>query len=286
MPKGHPGITLIKCHCPVCGAEFSVRKGNEKNNRTCSVACGQKLRVAQVTGGARKKSGTQVCECCGKEFKVFASQVKRGVKYCSKACSDTSMYLRVSKKCEACGKDFEVAKFRATEARFCCVKCAKSVLSQDRKKRVILQCQCCGKDMEVQICRVDRTKFCSKECAFKVMKGEGSPHWKGVGVYEYVLNADGQEIKRKSRAVGCAKTAKRNAEVDRATSKWADLDKIKSIYRLAEKITKATGMQHHVDHIVPLHGKTVSGLHNEFNLQILTATENLKKHNKYWPDKP
>lgn len=60
------------------------------------------------------------------------------------------------------------------------------------------------------------------------------------------------------------------------TPNWADLNKIREIYANCPE-------GYHVDHIVPLHGKLVSGLHVENNLQYLPAIDNCKKNNKFTP---
>ena len=66
-----------------------------------------------------------------------------------------------------------------------------------------------------------------------------------------------------------------------ATPTWADRELIKELYALAKKLTEQTGIQHEVDHIVPLQGKNVSGLHTQDNLQVITAEENRRKSNKF-----
>ena len=70
-----------------------------------------------------------------------------------------------------------------------------------------------------------------------------------------------------------ARNAKRKASKLNASPIWADLDKIKLIYKLRPD-------SYHVDHILPLQGKLVCGLHVENNLQYLLAKDNLSKGNK------
>ena len=71
-----------------------------------------------------------------------------------------------------------------------------------------------------------------------------------------------------------AKNAKRRATKLQATPKWADQEKIKEVYKNCPEGS-------HVDHWAPLQGELVCGLHCEFNLQYLTAAENLAKSNKF-----
>lgn len=81
-----------------------------------------------------------------------------------------------------------------------------------------------------------------------------------------------------------AKTANRKALKVSATPAWADKGKIRTEYVLAQWCTDVMGMAYHVDHIVPLQGKTVCGLHVEANLRVIPAVENISKSNKQWPD--
>lgn len=82
-----------------------------------------------------------------------------------------------------------------------------------------------------------------------------------------------------SRTAGYRRYHSRLREIaeSRQCPKWADRAKIREIY-----VNRPDGC--HVDHIIPLRGKKVSGLHVENNLQYLPIAENMRKHNTYHID--
>lgn len=75
--------------------------------------------------------------------------------------------------------------------------------------------------------------------------------------------------------------ANRRAAKMRRTVAWADQRRITAMYAVARRVSRCLGIEFHVDHIVPLQGKFVSGLHCEDNLRIVPAAINLAKYNKF-----
>lgn len=70
-----------------------------------------------------------------------------------------------------------------------------------------------------------------------------------------------------------ASTRARQAGLGKATPTWVDRKTLNQIYRC-----RPDGF--HVDHVIPLNGSDVCGLHVPWNLQYLSSEENLKKGNK------
>ncbi len=65
----------------------------------------------------------------------------------------------------------------------------------------------------------------------------------------------------------------------KATPSWVDKNALHGVYVECARITKKTGVKHEVDHIVPLRGQNVSGLHVPWNLRVIPAEDNRKKRN-------
>ena len=78
-----------------------------------------------------------------------------------------------------------------------------------------------------------------------------------------------------------ASAASRRSQKLKATPAWANKEAIDYVYYTAKLLEDVYGTKWHVDHIVPLKGKNVCGLHTHTNLQLLTPKQNLEKSNTF-----
>ncbi|WP_175982579.1 hypothetical protein [Caballeronia zhejiangensis] len=69
-----------------------------------------------------------------------------------------------------------------------------------------------------------------------------------------------------------------------ATPPWADMRLVRNVYDEAARLTWQTGIEHHVDHIVPLNHPRVCGLRVHYNLRALPAKVNGAKSNNWCPE--
>ena len=102
-----------------------------------------------------------------------------------------------------------------------------------------------------------------------------------VSADKQIWRERGKVWKKNNPDAVTAQVARRRASQLQATPAWADTKAIRAVYKEAKLLQAVDGISRHVDHIVPLRGKKVSGLHVENNLQILKAKDNQVKSNYY-----
>jgi len=115
--------------------------------------------------------------------------------------------------------------------------------------------------------RLNSSKVIEYNIRFKLNNPEYSSKWK----------------KENKHLVNSSTYKRRTAKLNRMP-KWVDKEHmwlIKEAYKLAAIRTKQFGFSWHVDHIIPLQGELVSGLHVIENLQVIPGIENVKKANRY-----
>jgi hypothetical protein len=97
-------------------------------------------------------------------------------------------------------------------------------------------------------------------------------------------NARNREWGANNRDKKAALEAKRRAAKMQRTPAWLSKEQlleIENFYTKAKDLETLTGIQYHVDHIIPLQGKLVCGLHVPWNLQVIPGIDNIKKSNKW-----
>jgi 5-methylcytosine-specific restriction endonuclease McrA len=111
-------------------------------------------------------------------------------------------------------------------------------------------------------------------------------HTRATARAHYHANRDKRLVQQKiyrqeAKALRAEHQARRRAVCKQAASLNVEPEKVAAFYVEAQRRTLETGVTHEVDHIVPLKGRNVCGLHVWWNLQVLTADDNRRKKDSY-----
>ncbi len=203
------------------------------------------------------------CQCdCGNRVDVRAPFLKKGQRFCSKQCPE---YAR-DNRADLTGQTFG----KLTALQFIAV---------DRFQKAIWRFLCdCGTEADICIGNISSGHTTSCGCGeFRFSATHGKSQTR-----EYHRDAHREWAKRNPAKV-IANAYKRTVALRQRIPAWLTdehWDRINAYYLEARRKTEETGIVHHVDHAHPLRGKGLSGLHVPWNLQVMTAAENLSKANR------
>lgn len=157
-----------------------------------------------------------------------------------------------------------------------CPKCGESKpqesFHKDKNRKDGLSCWC-------KVCACKNSKRWAKENPDKVLSQKRKYNKEN----RLRINKYNDEIRKKYPDRHCARQKLRYFRKNRASPPWLSQEQkadISSIYTLAKKFEFVFGLKYHVDHIIPIKGEFVCGLHVPWNLQILEEKLNIKKSNK------
>jgi hypothetical protein len=132
--------------------------------------------------------------------------------------------------------------------------------------------------MKCKMCNKDRPYWKGRYCheCYKAY----ARTWHLKRRYRLRHNASNQRVRDKNPAYWSTKVLVAKGLVRHEL--WpGDLERMEIIYKRSRDLTKSTGVVYTVDHIVPLQGEGVCGLHVSWNLQILTRKANSSKGSNY-----
>ena len=187
--------------------------------------------------------------------------------------------MQEDKFCHKCSTTKNISLFNKAYSKYdglssWCKQCNKQYYAANKKRHI----EAVNKWKEENRVKVkeDSQKYYIKNKGYRL---QYNSEWRKINKDKC---SEYNKIWRKNnRGVVNSYDVKRRTKIKRAVPLWADTWKMKQYYILAKELSRIYGTEFHVDHIVPLQGKNVSGLHVENNLQIITKTENLKKGNRF-----
>lgn len=223
------------------------------------------LQVLKRNGSDAQSNALWLCKCdCGNEVSIRAGYLKSGKKqkFCCKQCPLYTVPMRVDLTGQKFGRLLALKYARSTPGgmsiwSFKC-DCGHVI---ERKHDGILSghtasCGCLGTESRIKHGK-SRTLEYHREAHRK---------WAKANPEKVIANAMRRTKAKRLRI-----------------PKWLTVehwDQIAALYAEAQRLSLETGVKHHVDHKYPLRGRTSSGLHVPWNLQVLPAEDNLRKANK------
>lgn len=177
---------------------------------------------------------------------------------------------------KCCPKGHVAARLASTRA---CVDCAREAtaewVARNPEKIKAQQSEYCRKNRDIRIEKV------------RLWRAKNIQRKRDYTAEHYAKNrqqilAAGRARRAKQKDVEAAKAAFKRAERNKRTPSWLsaeDKRNMRKIYVFAAEMSRAYGFEWHVDHIYPLHGKLISGLHMPENLQVIPASANRQKSN-------
>lgn len=170
-----------------------------------------------------------------------------------------------------------------------CTRCgetkARDLFSRDARKPDGLrsQCKACRVEYQRAYREANAAKFAEQKRLYR--EANAAKIAGRMRVYREANAAKLAEYTRRYREANPhlvnAHTARRRAAQLQRTVAWSDAVAIATLYEIAARVSRCTGIEHHVDHVVPLQGRKVSGLHVPLNLRVVPAPLNLRKNNRF-----
>ena len=212
------------------------------------------------------------CKVCGALFRVPKGKEKYKTT-CSTKCrgsaggaTRTTGVTMVVRPCPICSTVFSVKKGLERNKQYCTAKCGAVARAEKIRRSETRTCPVCEAAFVVR--QASKKKTCSVECG-------------RISRRKY-----GAAVNPKHPEVVAAIVAESRARKRNAVPTWYDAEKVRRLYTLAAQLTTTSGVEYHVDHIVPLVSRAVSGLHWHGNMQVIERTTNQAKGNRVWPDMP
>jgi post-segregation antitoxin (ccd killing protein) len=258
----------VQAFCEECGEPYLVQQHRASETRFCSKRCHGAFRSREMNVAKRppatSDASSKICSTCGEE--------KPRSEFYARPLSESSDGLRAN--CKAC-HDARHRDWMADPANY------ERKIETDRA-RWERESERINRENREQyaINPEPRRKKNKKWRDENPEKVSAANRQKRRGPQGDALRQRRREHYRQNKPRYVAQAAARTERNKRATPPWADLKAIEQFYWEADRLTKLTGIKHHVDHIYPLQSKVMCGLHVEANLCVVPWNVNLEKGNK------